>query len=83
MYRFMTFMLIFGAMSSACTIMPPQPSENKLALSEPDTVRGIKIACLLPGKVKKMGGSFIYVSPRREIKTSKNDCLIRGGEIVR
>ncbi len=38
------------------------------------------IDCLLPGKVKKLGLRRMYVSKRRPVKTSENDCAIHGGE---
>ena len=38
------------------------------------------VDCLLPGKVKKLGMQRSYLSKKRPIKTSTNDCEIRGGE---
>ncbi len=40
------------------------------------------VDCLLPGKIKKMGRSFTYLTPRRPVKVSSQDCEIRGGEYV-
>ena len=40
------------------------------------------VDCLLPGKIKKMGSSFTYLTPRRPVKVSSQDCEIRGGEYV-
>lgn len=40
------------------------------------------VDCLLPGQVKKLGRSMVYLTPRRPIKTSAQDCEIRGGEYV-
>src|SRR4029453_14401602 len=40
------------------------------------------VDCLLPGQVKKLGRSMTYLTPRRPIKTSAQDCGIRGGEYV-
>ena len=40
------------------------------------------VDCLLPGKIKKMGSSFTYLTPRRPVKVSAQDCEIRGGEYV-
>lgn len=82
MYRLIPLMFILSA-TSACTILPPQSAENKLAKVQPDVIRELKVGCSLPGKVKKTGGSLTYVSPRREIRTSKNDCIIRGGTLIR
>jgi hypothetical protein len=40
------------------------------------------VDCLLPGQVRKLGRSIVYLSPRRPIRTSAQDCEIRGGEYV-
>ncbi len=40
------------------------------------------VDCLLPGQIRKLGRSMIYLSPRRPIKTTAQDCEIRGGEYV-
>jgi hypothetical protein len=40
------------------------------------------VDCLLPGQIRKLGRSFVYLSPRRPIRTSAVDCEIRGGEYV-
>jgi hypothetical protein len=38
------------------------------------------VDCLLPGQVRKLGRSQVYLTPRRPVKTSASDCEIRGGE---
>jgi hypothetical protein len=40
----------------------------------------LPVDCLLPGQIRKLGGSMVYLTPRRPIKTSAQDCEIRGGE---
>ena len=40
------------------------------------------VDCLLPGQVRKLGSQMTYVSARRPIQTSVQDCEIRGGEYV-
>ena len=39
------------------------------------------VDCLLPGQVRRLG-SMSYLSPRRPIRTTTQDCRIRGGEYV-
>jgi len=41
----------------------------------------LEVDCLLPGQVRKLG-SAVFVGPRRLLKTTANDCEIRGGEYV-
>ena len=40
------------------------------------------VDCLLPGQVRKLGRSQVYLTPRRPVKTSASDCEIRGGEYI-
>jgi hypothetical protein len=41
----------------------------------------LEVDCLLPGQVRKLG-SAVFVGPRRPLKTTADDCEIRGGEYV-
>lgn len=50
-----------------------------LASVNPDAY--LEVDCLLPGQVRKLG-STVFVGPRRPLKTTANDCEIRGGEYV-
>ena len=44
------------------------------------SVEELKIVdCLLPGRVKKLGGAT-YVEPRKAVRTTASDCSIKGGE---
>src|SRR5262245_44632303 len=36
------------------------------------------VDCLLPGQIRKLGRSIVYLTPQRPIKTSAQDCEIRG-----
>ncbi|MFK7897953.1 MAG: caspase family protein [Myxococcota bacterium] len=38
------------------------------------------VDCLLPGQVRKLGRSQVFMTPRRPVKTAATDCEIRGGE---
>lgn len=40
------------------------------------------VNCLLPGQVRSLGKITSYITAKRSIKTSVNDCKIRGGEYV-
>lgn len=40
------------------------------------------VDCLLPGQIRKLGRITNYLTPRRPIKTTVQDCEIRGGEYV-
>lgn len=40
----------------------------------------LTVNCLLPGKVRKLGRRFTFVTPRRAVRIAASDCKIRGGE---
>jgi len=40
------------------------------------------VDCLLPGQIRKLGSKMTYLSARRPIQTTVQDCEIRGGEYV-
>ncbi len=40
------------------------------------------VDCLLPGQVRRLGTQVTYLTARRPIKTTAEDCAIRGGEYV-
>ncbi|MCA9502950.1 MAG: caspase family protein [Spirochaetaceae bacterium] len=40
------------------------------------------VDCLLPGQVRKLGRSQVFMTPRRPVQTSASECEIRGGEYV-
>lgn len=39
------------------------------------------IDCVLPGKVKKMGGDMSYMTPQRQVKTTAEECEKSGGKV--
>ena len=40
------------------------------------------VDCLLPGQIRQLGTQVTYVTQRRPIRTTAEDCAIRGGEYV-
>ena len=40
------------------------------------------VDCLLPGQVRRLGAQMIYMTPRRPVRATVEDCVIRGGEYV-
>jgi len=40
------------------------------------------VDCLLPGQIRRLGMQTTYVTARRPIRTTAEDCAIRGGEYV-
>ncbi|MEO5955052.1 MAG: caspase family protein [Nitrospiraceae bacterium] len=40
------------------------------------------VDCLLPGQIRQLGTKATYVTERRPVRTTKEDCVIRGGEYL-
>lgn len=38
------------------------------------------VDCLLPGRIQQLGRRLTYLTPRQPVKTTAQDCAIRGGE---
>ncbi len=41
-----------------------------------------EVDCLLPGQIRRLGTQLTYVTERQSVRTTKEDCIIRGGEAV-
>ena len=80
--------LTLAALFTACTAPTarapdPQPTAFDVSALPTEKVDKLLVVdCLLPGQVRKLGGSLTYVTPRRPIKTTALACEIRGGEYV-
>jgi hypothetical protein len=71
---------------SGCASDPP-PIDSVTAVTEavnapggPETYEVVD--CLLPGQIRQLGTQVTYVTERRPVRTTKEDCTIRGGEYV-
>lgn len=58
-----------------------QPAPTELAAAR-DVDRLLIVDCLLPGQVRQLGTKLTYLSTRRPVKISADECAIRGGEYV-
>jgi TPR repeat protein len=56
------------------------PQHAQAAAKAENANKLMVVDCLLPGKVRRVGGVMTYLSPRRPVKTTESDCKIRGGE---
>jgi len=77
-----TALLWIGLGGSAGCATRPEPTAAATTPA-PTTGRAddfLVVDCLLPGRVKKLGGQLTYMTPRRPVKTTARDCEIRGGE---
>lgn len=71
---------------SACVSEPP-PIDTVNAVMQAINAPGEGDAydivdCLLPGQIRQLGAQVTYVTERRPVRTTKEDCMIRGGEYV-
>ncbi|RMH35898.1 MAG: hypothetical protein D6690_07660 [Nitrospirae bacterium] len=58
----------------------PAQSCSQMATNAP-VERWLPVDCLLPGQIRRIGG-IVYSTARRPVKTTAQDCEIRGGEYV-
>jgi hypothetical protein len=74
---------LWGCQSAPSAIKDSQQSTSTPSVPPSATADDFLVVdCLLPGQIRKLGRSFVYLSPRLPIKTSAVDCEIRGGEYV-
>ncbi len=89
-FNLRTILISFVGLISLVGCASTQNAEDlsNYIASDPNAARLVNsdstliVDCLLPGKIKKMGRSFTYLTPRRPVKVSSQDCEIRGGEYV-
>lgn len=60
---------------SACAAAPT--TSNTAAVP----MRSEQVNCLIPGQIKQLDNHTSYLSARRVIRTTREDCRNRGGEI--
>jgi Caspase domain/Sel1 repeat len=71
---------VVGLLSASITLLVSMPSALPAVSQSPD--RLLVVDCLLPAKVRKLGGSMTYLAPRRAVKSIASECDLRGGEYV-
>lgn len=73
---------VAGCTSSSLSVQAPEQPASPLSSSAPGRAEALFVVdCLLPGQVRKLG-QMTFLTSRRPIKTSAQDCEIRGGEYV-
>ena len=81
---FQTGVILFTFSSLlGCQSLPDNPSQQQAAATASgshDANKLLIVDCLLPGQVRQLGSALTYLTPRRPIKTTAQDCEIRGGE---
>ena len=72
---------VFIGLSLGC--VSGSVSDSALQLKDPRTADPFDVVdCLLPGQIRQLGSRVTYVTERRPIRTTAEDCAIRGGEYV-
>lgn len=69
---------IAAAIALAACVQRIEPGAGSGTARESDEL--LVVDCLLPGKVRRLGQSMTYMTPRQPVKTSASECAIRGGE---
>jgi TPR repeat protein len=74
--------LLAGCASGGGGAKVPEPRPGGPAASSRTADQLYVVDCLLPAQIRKLGRNLTFLGPRRAIKTSAQDCEIRGGEYV-
>jgi len=78
--RWAKLAVIYTLFISACTTVTSDGDKKLIDASKQNADNFLIVDCLLPGKVRKLGGQFSYITARQPIKASTSNCEIRGGE---
>lgn len=70
-----------GCATQGSTSAPTINPEELRASIEPGN-EFLVVDCLLPGQIRRLGQHVTYVTARRPIRTTTEDCIIRGGEYI-
>ena len=74
--------VVGGCTSPSPSVPAPDQSTSPASSAAPGRAETLFVVdCLLPGQVRKLG-KMTFLTARRPIKTSAQDCEIRGGEYV-
>lgn len=71
---------LFTVITCVAGALAPAPRALAVAQRNPEDL--LVVDCLLPGQVRKLGASSMFMSGRRPVRTTQADCEIRGGEYV-
>ena len=77
---------VLAAVGGCTTPLPSVPAANQAPAASSSAAPGsaealFVVDCLLPGQVRKLG-KMTFLTARRPIKTSAQDCEMRGGAYV-
>lgn len=74
---FIVVSLCYGCISDG------RSDQGQLKLKDPRSADPFDVVdCLLPGQIRQLGTQVTYVTERRPVRTTAEDCAIRGGEYV-
>jgi len=74
--------VVGGCTSPSPSVQAPEQTTSASSSAAPGRAEALFVVdCLLPGQVRKLG-KMTFLTARRPIKTSAQDCEIRGGEYV-
>lgn len=64
--------------NAAGTAVPTPAQQAAAAVGQVDDFAVVD--CLLPGRIQRLGRRLTYLTPRQPVRTTAQDCAIRGGE---
>ena len=75
--------LVFGIVLLFGCVSDPAFDPAHVNLKDPRSADPFDVVnCLLPGQIRQLGTRVTYLTERRPVRTTAEDCAIRGGEYV-
>ena len=75
--------LVFGIVLLFGCVSDPAFDPTHVNLKDPRSADPFDVVnCLLPGQIRQLGTRVTYLTERRPVRTTAEDCAIRGGEYV-
>jgi hypothetical protein len=71
-----------AALAGTCAVVVSPPSQAQAVGEALAVERNLIVDCLLPGAVRKLGSKLTYLTPRKVVRQTVQECEIRGGEYV-
>jgi Caspase domain/Sel1 repeat len=84
-WKYVRYFILFVGLAACASEPPPVDSVSSVtaAVNAPGGSDAYEVVdCLLPGQIRQLGTMTTYVTERRPVRTTIEDCRIRGGEYV-
>ena len=67
---------------NACSVTGVKTDTLHSNVSESSAHQEVTSRCNVPGRIRKLGSRFIFLSPSRIIETTTNECNLQSGTVL-